>query len=71
MIAFSGLDEYATAVEGLRACAERGDFYDVLAERQRKAAEESAARGAVSKMMLQQQEMERQRQMQGDGGRGR
>lgn len=60
MVAFCGLDEYGTGVEGLGVCAKQGGFYDVLSEKQRRAAEESAAKGAPSKMMLQQQELGQQ-----------
>lgn len=58
MIAFNGLDEYGTDVEGLGGPVDEDGFYDVISKRQQQTAEES---GSVSKMMLQQQELEKRR----------
>jgi hypothetical protein len=65
MIAFCGLDERGTYVEGRGDhYGEDGGFYDVLAERQRKIAEDAAARGQTSKLMQQQQQQQEQQQQQ-------
>jgi HCNGP-like protein len=56
MISACGIDEHGTYLEGRGDhYATEGGFYDVLSERQRKEAEESAARGSSSKLMQQQQ----------------
>lgn len=62
MISVCGLDEHGTFLEGRGDhYGKDGGFYDVLADRQRREAEERAARGSSSKMLEQHQQINKRK----------